>query len=881
MKKILLSIAALAAVSFSSYAQKVMGYVPEYQWYSNSQYIQFTKYTDIIYSFMNPTTTGGLSSDGTALYGFDYTVFDAVKTKCKQNNVKLHIAIGGADAADTRSARLSSVCGNDTYRAAFVTNIVNFAKTHGLAGIDVDWEFPKDATAKANHLKLIRDLRAKLTTDAPTITLSMAVGGEYLTNPNHLTYMDYTTAVNSKKLIDYLDYVNIMAYDVPTNHPDAGQTGTQLHHSSVACAMGVLDAFKNTCGFPYSKMILGLPFYGKGANNRALVGGGVDYRTLLAANSNALNTNYVTYQGSIYYYNGKAEIETKITQGFAKGIAGVMVWDASQDVTNANSLATVMKSKVDATCPVPQPNLGLDQSVCKSGDTKTFDAGQTIGGATGITAQWFKDGSSISGQTAKTYTASAAGTYKVVLTKGTCSKEDEVVFSIGSNVTATGATACEGTTAKLSVALPANATNFTWWDSIVGGTQIGSTGRDLTLNNVTKTKSYYVEEEAASAKKYTKGRSLLQDGEKDPSDPSSMINYAWLTKLGEYAQYFTINQNMTVTSVKVYINKAIPAGTKAKLVAYNADGKTIAASEPNFTTLPTTTDAWYPHIINTNLVLSPGSYFITLEGEKMPWEAGTKNFLAYQTISPDSANYVQKEGSTTVFSVQGRCIRRFSADPGFVNQEPTVGGLQTGYGSFFDITVQTGAAASTCARAKADLTVNPKPEAAGTITGTLKIVNGSSSSYTVPNITGATSYKWTSDKTGVTFSSTSVPNPTVTFNPTTSGPITLTVVGTNDCGNGVSSSIILSNVTGVEDLAFSADVNVAPNPFENNFTLNATEAFADAYSVKIFNSLGALVYSSDVTNATSLTLGDNLSAGLYVIQVAKGERVLQTRIVKK
>ena len=81
------------------------------------------------------------------------------------------------------------------------------------------------------------------------------------------------------------------------------------------------------------------------------------------------------------------------------------------------------------------------------------------------------------------------------------------------------------------------------------------------------------------------------------------------------------------------------------------------------------------------------------------------------------------------------------------------------------------------------ITVNPLPAAAGTITGTPSVCRGSSNvSYSVPVISGATSYSWVYSGQGATISGTTN---TVTINfsaSATSG--TLTVRGVNSCGNG-------------------------------------------------------------------------------------------------
>ncbi len=95
-----------------------------------------------------------------------------------------------------------------------------------------------------------------------------------------------------------------------------------------------------------------------------------------------------------------------------------------------------------------------------------------------------------------------------------------------------------------------------------------------------------------------------------------------------------------------------------------------------------------------------------------------------------------------------------------------------------------------------NLTVSPKPVAAGSITGPTTVCqNQAGVAYSVPSITNATGYVWTLP-TGATIATGSNSNSiTVDFS-TTGGSIS--VYGTNTCGNGTASSITVTanpNVT--------------------------------------------------------------------------------------
>lgn len=81
--------------------------------------------------------------------------------------------------------------------------------------------------------------------------------------------------------------------------------------------------------------------------------------------------------------------------------------------------------------------------------------------------------------------------------------------------------------------------------------------------------------------------------------------------------------------------------------------------------------------------------------------------------------------------------------------------------------------------------VNPKPTAAGTISGPVSVCKDATATYTVPVITNATSYIWSATNGATGSSATNSIN--LTFpNPGTS---VITVYGMNACGNGTSSTL--------------------------------------------------------------------------------------------
>ncbi|MEI6347594.1 MAG: T9SS type A sorting domain-containing protein [Bacteroidota bacterium] len=117
-----------------------------------------------------------------------------------------------------------------------------------------------------------------------------------------------------------------------------------------------------------------------------------------------------------------------------------------------------------------------------------------------------------------------------------------------------------------------------------------------------------------------------------------------------------------------------------------------------------------------------------------------------------------------------------------------------------------------------NITINPLPISAGIITGNTTVCQGQSGvTYTVPEITNATSYVWTLPNGATGVSSTN----SITVNYSTSaisGDITVT--GHNSCGDGVSSSLVII-VNPLPALAgiISGDSTICPGQTEVIYTV--------------------------------------------------------------
>jgi len=139
-------------------------------------------------------------------------------------------------------------------RRAFAADCKRKVDEFGLDGIDIDWEYPtvSDAGISAapedtrNFTLLIRDLREMLGTQKE-LTIASVASAEYIDFPS---------------VVPYLDFVNIMAYDM-ARAPQHHSALYPSEHSGTMTADGAVRAHL-AAGVPREKSVLGMPFYGRG-----------------------------------------------------------------------------------------------------------------------------------------------------------------------------------------------------------------------------------------------------------------------------------------------------------------------------------------------------------------------------------------------------------------------------------------------------------------------------------------------------------------------------------------------------------------------------------------------------------------------------------------
>lgn len=229
-----------------------------------------------------------------------------------------------------------------------VKSLVDLVRRYDFDGLDIDWEFPSNEQEKYGHTALMAELRRQLDGigDGKKRQLSIAAGSKEW-------YFEITDLTNA---VQYLDYVNLMTYDVnAANHYTVHHTCTYPMATDKETQGSVkenVEVFiKN--GVPAEKLIVGAAFYSRqwknvtNENNGLFAFAGTEsdygpgYTQLM--NEYLNNGDFIRYWDNDakapYLFNGdtfityddKESLRYKCDYVKKAQIAGIMIWEYSYD----------------------------------------------------------------------------------------------------------------------------------------------------------------------------------------------------------------------------------------------------------------------------------------------------------------------------------------------------------------------------------------------------------------------------------------------------------------------------------------------------------------------------------------------------------------------
>jgi len=301
------------------FTKKIIGYFPEWE-NGDVVKIDYSKLTHIIYFHIWPNNDGSL--DTSAVHFDD---LDTIVTNAHDAEVKVMIAAGGWGVSNG----FGPMSADDTARANFVSKIVQFINEHQLDGVDIDWEPIDSETKKINQKILLHDLRTGLD-ELPEYKL-------------------LTVAVNAERIdlfpesADDVDWVNLMAYDMNWRRGE---------HSNFNDSVAALAEYVGI-GIPEDKLALGIPFYGRNDQAKAM-----KYEDIVLACNPGPSVNYCNN----YFFNGIDLVQQKSQFILNSNYAGVMIWNLGQDTYDGTSLLDAINVIMDVPPPDPGPPIASPDS---------------------------------------------------------------------------------------------------------------------------------------------------------------------------------------------------------------------------------------------------------------------------------------------------------------------------------------------------------------------------------------------------------------------------------------------------------------------------------------------------------------------------------------
>jgi chitinase len=346
--------------------KRIIGYFTSWSIYGRNFHvadIPADKLTHVNYAFANISAAGEVALGDAEADGANFPQLRQLKQR--HPRLKTLISVGGWKWSE----RFSDAALTDGSRRKFAASAVRFIEQHGFDGVDVDWEFPVSGGEsdnvnrpedKHNYTLLVQELRRQL--DA----LETRNNRDYFLSIAAPSGAALTTNIEIAALSRTLDWINLMTYDFR----GSWSSRTGLHAPLYAAPGDPDDARLNTdwavshylkSGVPADKLVVGVPFYGRGWGGVPNVNDGLhqpftglpkavweaglfDYRDLVGRElargsgytrrwSGAAKAPwlYNPSAGVMISYDDPESIGIKADYVKARKVSGMMVWELSGD----------------------------------------------------------------------------------------------------------------------------------------------------------------------------------------------------------------------------------------------------------------------------------------------------------------------------------------------------------------------------------------------------------------------------------------------------------------------------------------------------------------------------------------------------------------------
>lgn len=311
--------------------------------------IPFNSLTHIIHAFVWPLADG-------SIYKESQIPNKSLTDQAHDHGVQVLIAIGGGG----HSENFSAVTADSQLQETFIENAIQLCDEFGYDGIDIDWEFPSGSSERAQFSSLVQNFRDVMADWEVDLLLTMAApatnwGGQ---------------GIDFSAVKDHLDWFNVMTYDFFGSWVTVAGHNSPLYPPKINNNGSVKSGFEYitiTRGVSKDKVLIGLPFYGRGCKatglNQSNAGENTEYRYSDIANKvgngwdyhwdDVSKVPYLTDSDGTHFisFDDTTSIRYKCEFAINNNIGGVMIWALGQDVIGNKQplLETVSKTLSNAT----------------------------------------------------------------------------------------------------------------------------------------------------------------------------------------------------------------------------------------------------------------------------------------------------------------------------------------------------------------------------------------------------------------------------------------------------------------------------------------------------------------------------------------------------
>lgn len=222
-------------------------------------------------------------------------LLEVARTAKMKHQIAVTVCVGGWG----RSKTFADAVSTEENRKRFSEELLSFCREHEIAGVDIDWEFPKGEIEIANFALFLDSLSAGLRSEKRRLSIALAA-----------------TRMLPASCYELVDSVNLMCYQPWSVEP---YEEWLLRSMNLALEAGV----------PPQKLVLGLPFFSKEKDGERRA---VSYRKF-AENGEAA----IPPSEHGFWPMGPKVCDMRLSLVEKYNLRGVMAWDYGHDSMNPES----------------------------------------------------------------------------------------------------------------------------------------------------------------------------------------------------------------------------------------------------------------------------------------------------------------------------------------------------------------------------------------------------------------------------------------------------------------------------------------------------------------------------------------------------------------